>query len=161
MGYPSGPGMGPPPRPGTGYPPGSGPGIGYPPYLDLRWGTPLPRPEMGYPPESWTDTHLWKHNLPSYVRTRAVNIPFQRSNSGATNVYKVTQKSCLDWKVCSSSTMKMAKIWQRFLSNWHQWKLNLKARVWSCKLSCKLLFTTLQHHFAITKRLVQIKFHHL
>ena len=26
------------------------PGMGYPPYLDLGWGTPLPRPEMGYPP---------------------------------------------------------------------------------------------------------------
>ena len=24
------------------------------------------------PPAPWTDTHLWKHNLPSYVRTRAV-----------------------------------------------------------------------------------------
>ena len=23
-------------------------------------------------PPPWTDTHLWKHNLPSYVRTRAV-----------------------------------------------------------------------------------------
>ena len=54
-----------PPRPGTGYPPGPGtwypprPGTGtpldlgwVPPYLDLRWGTPLPRPEMGYPPRN-------------------------------------------------------------------------------------------------------------
>ena len=40
--------------------------MGYPPYPDLRWGTPHPK--------SWTDTHLWKHNLPSYVRTRAVKM---------------------------------------------------------------------------------------
>ena len=32
----------------------------------LKPGTPLP---------PWTDTHLWKHNLPSYVRTRAVMKP--------------------------------------------------------------------------------------
>ena len=51
------------PRPGMGYPPNLGPGtppdLGLgtpqtwdwvPPYLDLRWGTPLPRPGMGYPP---------------------------------------------------------------------------------------------------------------
>ena len=31
---------------------------------------PLLRP--GTPP--WTDTHLWKHNLPLYIRTRAVKI---------------------------------------------------------------------------------------
>ena len=38
-------------------------------------GTPLPGPGPGTPPR--TDTHLWKHNLPSYVRTRAVKIiPF-------------------------------------------------------------------------------------
>ena len=61
----------------------------------------------------------------------------------------------------SSTTMKVAMIWQRFRSNWHQWKLNPGARVWRCKLSCKLLFITLQHHSAVTKSLVQIKFHHL
>ena len=31
-------------------PPVPRPGMGYPPYLDLGWGTPLPRPGMGYPP---------------------------------------------------------------------------------------------------------------
>ena len=50
---------------------------GVPPHHpDLEWGTPLPPTDLGLgtplPPESWTDTHLWKHNLPSYVRTRAV-----------------------------------------------------------------------------------------
>ena len=45
-------------------PPTIRPGMGYPP-LTIR-------PEMGYPPNSLTDTHLWKHNLPSYVCTRAV-----------------------------------------------------------------------------------------
>ena len=78
-------------RPGKGYPLPR-PGMGYLlPHPDLWWGTP-PRPEldgvppsrpvMGYPsppPESWTDTHLWKHNLLSYVlRTRAVNIHNRR-----------------------------------------------------------------------------------
>ena len=33
----------------------------------------FPFTETGYPPPR-TDTHLWKHNLPSYVRTRAVKI---------------------------------------------------------------------------------------
>ena len=97
-------------RPGMGYPPspdlGWGtphPDLGWdtppvqtwdgvPPCLNLGWGTPPPsRPDMGYPspvqtwdgvpPKSWTDTHLWKHNLPSYVlRTRAVIILMQRSS---------------------------------------------------------------------------------
>ena len=71
---------------GRGVPPPSRPGMGYPPPFKPGMGTPPPsRPEMGYPPppptdlgrgnpppESWTDTHLWKHNLPSYVRMRAV-----------------------------------------------------------------------------------------
>ena len=35
----------------------------------------FPFTETGYPPPR-TDTHLWKHNLPSYVRTRAVIITF-------------------------------------------------------------------------------------
>ena len=35
----------------------------------------FPFTETGYPPPPpWTDTHLWKHNFPSYVRTRAVKI---------------------------------------------------------------------------------------
>ena len=33
---------------------------------------PLLRPGTSPPPPPRTDTHLWKHNLPSYVRTRAV-----------------------------------------------------------------------------------------
>ena len=33
-----------------GTPPPSRPGMGYLPYLDLGWGTPLSRPGMGYPP---------------------------------------------------------------------------------------------------------------
>ena len=48
--------LGPPPKSETGYPPLP---------ENLRPGTPSP---------PRTDTHLWKHNLPSYVRTRAVNI---------------------------------------------------------------------------------------
>ena len=87
MGYPPRPGMGYPPKLGWGTPPDLGqgiplprPGMGYPPtqtwdgvppYLDLRWGTPYPDLRWGTPPKIWTDTRLWKHNLPSYyVRGR-------------------------------------------------------------------------------------------
>ena len=78
-----------------------------------------------------------------------------------TDFCKITQKPWFGLEVSSSSTVKVvAMIWQRFLSYYHQWKLNPAAGVWSCKLSCKLLFTTLQHHFVITKCLVQIKCHH-
>ena len=46
-----------------------------PPPENLRPGTP-PRKSETWDPSPWTDTHLWKHNLPSYVRTRAVTILF-------------------------------------------------------------------------------------
>ena len=39
-------------------------------YLDLDLGPPT---TWTWDPP-WTDTHLWKHNLPSYLRTRAVKI---------------------------------------------------------------------------------------
>ena len=85
-GVPPSPRLGYPPCPRLGYPPPIQGWIGVPPYPRLDQdtppppskagsGTPPPRQGwigMGYPPKSWTDTHLWKHNLPSYVRTRAV-----------------------------------------------------------------------------------------
>ena len=40
------------------------------PPKNLRPGTPPKNLRPGTPP--WIDTHVWKHNLPSYVRTRAV-----------------------------------------------------------------------------------------
>ena len=58
-------------------PPPSRSEMGYPPTIHTWDGiTPPPHPHIWDgvpPPESWTDTHLWKHNLPSYVlRTRMV-----------------------------------------------------------------------------------------
>ena len=62
--------LGPPPSKARLGPPPFKAGLGPPPIPG--WiGTPPPS-KAGLGPPLWTDTHLWKHNLPSYVRTRAV-----------------------------------------------------------------------------------------